>query len=432
MKKNSLKGKKLLLLGTSMATCSMVRYAQKQGVEVLVADYYPPEKSEAKKIADKHVLISTTDIDKICNYARQENIDGVFCGVSEVNLKSVKAVCDELNLPCYYTQEQWDVCQNKHKFKELCSSYNIPVPHTYELKEEADIKKTRLVFPVIIKPADGSSAIVISICRNEADLLKAFPLAKKASPTACVIVEEYVVGDEYTAVYTIKDGEISLSCFRDRYPSLDHAGVTAQFDACLAPSIYYRQYKEKINDNVIRMLKGIGAYAGCVFFQGIATSEKIIVFECGYRMNGLMDYYNIEAATGVNYMEMMVNYALTGAMGGADLSRETPNPKEFWCIFNMTAHEGTISKREGLEKCLSLPYVIHCEYLLPIGRKVVDNNSLTQSVFRAYINAPTLEDIKSTIKKMQKHIRVLDENGNDMLFKAFDVERLRDAHNIRK
>ena len=109
--------KKLLMLGSSLGTTEMIKYAQDNGCHVIVTDYLPKEKSAGKMIADESADISTTDIDSLEIFARKKNIDGVFCGVSEINLKSVKALCDRLNLPCYYTDEQWRLCQNKKQKK---------------------------------------------------------------------------------------------------------------------------------------------------------------------------------------------------------------------------------------------------------------------------------------------------------------------------
>ena len=44
--------KKLLMLGTSKASCEMIEYAKSQGVYTIVTDYLEPEKSKAKLIAD--------------------------------------------------------------------------------------------------------------------------------------------------------------------------------------------------------------------------------------------------------------------------------------------------------------------------------------------------------------------------------------------
>lgn len=418
-------GKTLLFLGTSVASVNMVRYARQEGAYVIVTDNLPPNQSAAKLVCDECADISTRDVEALCTLAKRKKADGVLCGVSEGNLISVRAVCECLKLPCYFTKEQWDICQNKRTFKDLCIKYSVPVPKEYHIDEDS-VKGhiDNICFPVIVKPVDGFAASGVTVCYNQDELMPAFLYAKKYSKSSAVIVEEYVRGTEITAVYTIKEGRVSLSMLRDRYPSMDHKGVTAQFDASISPSRFYYQYKKQVDQSIKKMLKGIGSYAGTVFFQGIATEKGIYIFECGYRMNALCDFYNIEAANGINYMKMLVEYALTGTSGDADLNRDNPNPDCYCCIFNMTAHAGIIGRLSGLEEVQKIPEVLYAEFLLPLGHKVVEDNSMAQSVFRAYINARTCERLKEIISEIQSFIHVCDENGHDILFLKFNVERI--------
>lgn len=57
--------KKLLMLGTSKASCEMIEYAKSQGIYTIVTDYFEPEKSKAKLIADEYWMISTGDFDAL-------------------------------------------------------------------------------------------------------------------------------------------------------------------------------------------------------------------------------------------------------------------------------------------------------------------------------------------------------------------------------
>lgn len=424
-------GKRLLFLGTSVASVSMVRYARQEGAYVIVTDNLSPERSAAKQVCDECADVSTRDVDALCDFALKNHIDGVLCGVSEGNLVSVQAVCERLGLPCYFTKEQWETCQNKRTFKELCIKYGVPVPREYSITEDADKGCVdNIQFPIIVKPVDGFAASGVTICHTKGEVEGAILYAKNHSKSAAVILEDYVVGTEITSVYTIKDGEVSLSMLRDRYPSLDHPGVTAQFDASIGPSQFYNQYRERVDPAIKKMLKSIGAYAGTVFFQGIATEKGIYIFECGYRMPSLCDFYNLEAVNGINFMKMLVEYALTGNSGDADLNRDNPNPKHFCCVFNMTAHAGTIGRLSGLEEVRKITGVQYAEFLLPVGYKILEDNSMAQSVFRAYITAGAYDELKYVIKKVQDLICVLDKDGNDMLFLKFDVERIVNSLNI--
>ena len=108
------KQKKLLVLGGTMSTLDVVKTAKHMGIEVTVADYL--EDGIAKKEADHAAIISTTDYPALINYIQEHDIDGVFTGASEFNIKNMIELCEKAGLPVYASKEQWDICYNKKRF----------------------------------------------------------------------------------------------------------------------------------------------------------------------------------------------------------------------------------------------------------------------------------------------------------------------------
>lgn len=69
---NSLKGKKLLIIGATTTECDIVRYAKVAGIYTIVADYNTD--SPAKKVADKPVLINALDVDALVDFCMKEQV----------------------------------------------------------------------------------------------------------------------------------------------------------------------------------------------------------------------------------------------------------------------------------------------------------------------------------------------------------------------
>ena len=69
MKKQSLEGKKLLIMSGSKAACEIVNGAHNMGVIVYATDYY--KDSPVKRIADKSFLLSTADVDAIVDLCKK-------------------------------------------------------------------------------------------------------------------------------------------------------------------------------------------------------------------------------------------------------------------------------------------------------------------------------------------------------------------------
>ncbi len=419
----TLKGKKLLILGGKPAgTLDIVRIANRLGIYTIVTDNLAPENSPAKLIASEAWDISTAEVDALAEKARLHGVDGVFTGAHEFNLMRAKELCELCGFPFYANDTQLLLNFDKEHFKKKCREFGICVPASYELSENEDVPAIQ--YPVIVKPRDGNGGRGITVCQNGDELHTAIPFAYEYSTSKQAVIEEYVTGREITAVYTIKDGEVSLSCFRDRYPTEEADLITAQYDLSLIPSRYTEKFINGDHPKFVQLLKHVGATDGCVFFQGIANEEKITFFECGYRMNALCDFHNIAQLNGINYLEMMIVHALTGKMAPYELSMDNPLPDSYSGIFNMTARAGTIARQEGLEAVRALENVISADYLHLVGDKIVSNTALAQSVFRAHIFGKTREELAEVIHQIQKLVVIEDEKGSDMLFRAFDTGRL--------
>ena len=78
-----LKGKKLLFLDGSGLAASAVKRAKELGVKTIVANYYPPEISPAKLVADEQWDVNFSDIDKMVGLIKENNIG--FLKVREIH-----------------------------------------------------------------------------------------------------------------------------------------------------------------------------------------------------------------------------------------------------------------------------------------------------------------------------------------------------------
>jgi len=113
---NSLRSKKLLILGGNLFSVEIIKQAQSMGIFVVVTDYY--EDSPGKKIADRSFMVSTTDVSAVVNLINEEHIDGMITGFMDSMLPYYQAICNKAHLPCYATKEQIEIATHKAKFKQ--------------------------------------------------------------------------------------------------------------------------------------------------------------------------------------------------------------------------------------------------------------------------------------------------------------------------
>ena len=424
---SNLKGKRLLFLGAVRPLCEAVQVAREMGIYTVVTDYLP--NSPAKKYADKACMVSAIDVDAVVALCKEEKIDGLFTAFTDSLLPYARKICDKLGFPFYASEQQIALSLDKSLFKKTCMEYDVPVPIDYtDAIKQNGIENVDINFPVIVKPIDSSGGRGISICNNADEFKVAYNYALNISPGKNVLVEEYVIGDEVTATYTMKNGEVSLSCFKDKLISRDHEGITSQGDVLIVPSKYTERFCQDINKKVINMFKGMGATDGSVFVQGIVNDTSIKFFELGYRINGACDYRHISSENKINYLKMMIAHALTGEMQGYSLEQDDPHFKHYILTYNMWAHGGTVGELSDIEEIKNMPNVVTTEYLHSIGDEIIDNHTLAQRVFRAVIKDKSVD----RIKEIQKIVKVNDSNGANMLYKSFDTNRLDEYKNIEE
>ena len=209
--------KKLLMLGTSKASCEMIEYAKSQGIYTIVTDYLAPEKSKAKLIADEYWMISTGDFDTLEKKCREEHIDGVCSGISTFCIPATMELCKRLGLQAYCTPESWHYTMNKYDFKALCRSCNVPVATDYFVSNPpTEEELNNIKFPVVVKAVDQSANRGMSYCHNKEEILPAIEYAHSFSKDRKVVIERMLKGVEYTAYYALVKGEASLvSLFSD-------------------------------------------------------------------------------------------------------------------------------------------------------------------------------------------------------------------------
>lgn len=414
-----LRGKRLLIMGGISLNVDIVKTAKNMGITTIVIDYYSD--SPAKKVADESYQVSTTDVDAVVELCKKKKIDGIFTGFVDSLLPYARKICDIMKFPFYATNDQIELSLNKEKFQMECEKNSVPVPKTYSYD---GVISGKCKFPILIKPIDSSGGRGVFVVQNKNSFIEKYTTSLSFSPSKRIIIEEYLIGDEISVTYTLKNGIASLSCMKDRLLSKDHDHITSLADVYIMPSRYLNEYLRDVHPYVLKFLKNIKATDGSVFFQGVATKDGIKLFELGYRANGASDYRLISSINGINYIQMMICHALTGEMGGYDLSMDDPHFKEYILNFHFFAHGGKICFLSNMSFLKNIKNVVAYEPLKEVGDTLIENDSLLQRVFRIAIKDKNINNIIRTIKLAQSEFKVLNEKRESILFKQFDCNRL--------
>lgn len=419
-------GKKLLIIGGSNNDINIVEAAHSLGCYVICCDRNTDykTKAQAKLIADEAWDIDYSRTDYMVEKCKEAQIDGIMAGYNDFRCQHAAIIADRMGLPFYATPEQIEITKNKKTFKELSLKYGINTPKDQCFDNEVPAEeRDKMVYPVIVKPVDNGGRRGISVCYNREELDKAIDYAFKSSVCRTIIIEDYIVGTEIAAIYTVADGKISLSIINDKHLAvLEDGTVTKLSNVGITPSKFYKLYVDTIDPSVKDFINGVGIKNGVVFFQGIANDDEIKIFEMGFRLNGANDYKSIRRQNGTDYMKMLITHSLTGSMGD-DLENDNAEFKKYLCTLCTYVHGGTVGEVDcsALDKMEGVSsYTVWAEP----GRIIPEDGTTLQRAVISKLEADTLPQICDLINNIQNNVVFKDAEGKNMLFPPFDTKRL--------
>ncbi len=414
----NLTGKKLMFFdGSSLAACAVER-AKAMGIKTIVANYYPAEKSPAKRIADEAWTVDFSDIDHMVRLIKENHIDGIFVGWTDSHLPFYAEICEKAGLPCCGTLEQFDILSNdKRRFKELCVEYGIPTPDIYHV--DIDFKRSdldKIVYPVMVKPADGSGGRGIMKCNNEQELKDHYTHLYNESASKKIVCERYMQsGNEIFIHYTVQDGYCSLSSSFLKYKiDVEKEKAASCLFHMFSPK-FLEEYKKTTEPAVIKFVQALGIKYGNVMFQGFEENGKLYFHESGLRMGGEQFYVFAEKLNGISSLEMMIEFALTGEMTSYDAkTQDNYRFSKYCCNYYIPLKPGRIKSIEGVEEINAMPQLLQNRQFKFVGDEISSTSSLDRVIFRLHVMDDTKEAFAKTLCKISDTLKILDENGNDM------------------
>ncbi len=424
----SLKGKRLLIIGGIKSNVEVVKIAHEMGVIVLVTDYL--EDSPAKKYADESFMVSATDVDAVAELCKEKNVDGILTGHVDMLLPYYAKICEKTGLPCYGTYDNFITMTDKVRFKDLCRKNDVPTIPEYNLEEDAD----QISFPVLVKPVDSSGSRGITVCSDMEQLNRGIEKALSFSAQKKCLIEKYMTGDEIVLYYYFQNGNPIFMGMCDRYVNKEQAGIAQISTAYVFPSRYTDIHLEKTNESIKNMFRSINMKDGSIFLQAFADENGVpCLYEPGYRLNGAREQYIFSETNGIHATKMLINLAITGKMSDIEIeSMAEPNLNgKYACMLSSVLRKGKIARIEGLDEVRKMKNVKEIILINEVGDVISDKSlgTLSQIGYRVYVIEDSLIKLKSALDEVIAKLIYFDENNNSMMMKPFDTELLLKNYN---
>ena len=194
------------------------------------------------------VAISATDIDGICEFAKNNTIDYAVVAPDDPLVLGAVDRLSAMGIPCFGPEAKAAIIEGSKVFsKNLMKKYNIP---TAEYEVFSDMEKAleyldTAPIPTVIK-ADGlalGKGVIIAMTREEAkDAVKSMMEDKIFGDSGNnVVVEEFLTGPE-VSVLSFTDGKtvVPMVSSMDHKRALDNdEGLNTGGMGTIAPNPYY-------------------------------------------------------------------------------------------------------------------------------------------------------------------------------------------------
>lgn len=299
---------KLMILGAGIYQVPLIMKAQEMGLETLVVSC--PGPYPGLEVADRALPIDTTDSEAVLDAARRERIDGITTTGTDVAVRTIGVVCDELGLPGV-SESCAASLTDKADMKAMFVRGGVPTsPFERVLSlEGARSAAKRLGYPVMVKACDVSGSRGVTRVDDECALKEAYAAAVRVSRADHMVVEGYVEGAEIGIDGFVVDGELALFAPHDKFTH--HAGGVTIPAGHVFPSTLPADVTARAETAVRRAVSASGMTTGALNVDAMVTPEgDVSILEMGARCGATGIPELITMHTGIDYYAQIVRASL--------------------------------------------------------------------------------------------------------------------------
>lgn len=389
------------MLGGSAQQVPAIQAAKDMGLYTVLIDYLPD--NPGQHVADKWYQESTTDVERVYEIARKENVQGILPYASDPAALPAAIVAERLGLPTNPACSV-EILGVKHKFREFLKAHDFCCPETRVFEATQPLEKIkaeieRLKFPIVVKPTDSSGSKGVSFLYNINSLKKAVEEATSYSRNKILIAEEFIergFPDVIGGDIFVENGKIILfgdmACLRgDNGKSLIPIGEKR-------PNGLGKSQSEKLHSELQRIIECLSIKNGELNIEIIIGKDNRIHFlELGPRAGGNMIPIQLSDVFSID----LIRANISAAMGEkSELHPIEPTD----CFMTYVLHSKRCGVYEGVNYDPLVKQYIYreCLYKKP-GDEVESFDGAGKALGIVFLRFPderTMTDIQNNIEDL--------------------------------
>lgn len=299
---------KLAILGASYLQLPLVQKAKELGVYTICFAW--EDRAVCKDVCDKFYPISIIESELILEKCIEEKINGISSIATDIAVPTMSFVASKMNLAGNSLKSS-NISTNKYLMRVAFKQKNLPVPRFTKISNLQEISRIKdLKFPLIIKPADRSGSLGITMVNHPDQLYDATKNALSESFIHQAIVEEFIKGKEISIEAISWQGEHYILAYTDKvtsgYPHF------VELEHHQPSQLVNKTNKNQIDNLVFKALDSLEIKNGASHSEFIITENNdVLITEIGARMGG--DFIGsdlVKLSTGYDYLKGVIDIAV--------------------------------------------------------------------------------------------------------------------------
>ncbi|WP_457594093.1 ATP-grasp domain-containing protein [Hydrogenimonas sp.] len=297
---------KVLILGAGVYQTPLIRKAKELGHETIVISI--PGNYPGFRYADKIYYKDTRDYKAILEIAQKEKINGITTLGTDVAVRSIGYVCENMNL--VGINEATGIATTNKKFmKEKFGEYGVRTPSYLIVRslEEAYNAYDELIKPVVFKVVDRSGSKGVFKLEKESDVEKAYHYCVDNTDMDYIIAEEFIEGIKFgvEAAVIEKKPAFNLPMGDILYKSKIEIPIGHYSPYPLKNSIH-----GEIENQLSKIIHAFDLDYCAVNLDLILKDEKIYVLEAAARAGGSNIAELISLVYDIDYYKFIIDLSL--------------------------------------------------------------------------------------------------------------------------
>lgn len=396
---------KILVLAGGADQIALINEFKARGHETILVDYF--ENPPARPYADKHIVASTLDVERVKEIAIDQKVDLITTACTDQALLTVANVSEQLGLPCYLSYQTGLNVTNKSYMKNVLFANNIPTAK-FVILDKVDLDAVKdFSLPLVVKPVDCNSSKGVKRIDDIVDITKYLEEAIKLSRTKKAIVEEFKTGNEISVDYYVEGCEAKLLCATTSLKIKNSKSFTI---LCSDYPAINEEQEELLKVIGNQVAKAFGLKDCPLFIQMIANGTDVNVIEFSARMGGGSKYNLIRVLSGVNIMSKYVDLVLGGKPS------VSPSKLVSFCkMVYLYCNPGVFDHIEGLEELKQQGIIdSYFEYKTK-GMEISHAETSGDRPAGYLITAETADALQEKLNYVDSHIKVVSDKGEDIM-----------------